>query len=106
VLRVLDTKDDYSPLRIRHSAQSLSHLNWSRCGTESVARCPGGARAYSAVKAMLDPHSSKKTSRLTSSCLICSRHLARSSWRRSVAPNDFFFASSPSFEWHGSWSWG
>ena len=64
-------------------------------GTFALARSPFGARAYSGVKAMLEPHSSIKTNASAGNWLACSRQAARSSSLRSVAPTDFFFASSP-----------
>jgi len=64
-------------------------------GTFPLARSPFGARAYRGVKAILEPHSSMKTSDSAGSLLAFSRQAARSSSLRSVAPIDFFFASNP-----------
>ena len=66
-------------------------------GTLPLARSPFGARAYKGVKAMLEPHSSMKTSDSVGSLLAFARQVARSSSLRSVAPSDFFFASSQVF---------
>ncbi len=46
---------------------------------------------------MLEPHSSMKTSDSVGSLLAFARQVARSSSLRSVAPSDFFFASSQVF---------
>ena len=64
-------------------------------GTLPLARSPLGARAYRGVSARLEPHSSINTRWSVGSWLAFSRQAARSSSLRSVAPIDFFFASSP-----------
>jgi hypothetical protein len=46
---------------------------------------------------MLEPHSSRNTNASVGSLLAFSRQAARSSSLRSVAPSDFFFASSQVF---------
>ena len=60
-------------------------------GTEPYARIPFGDRPDIRVKAILDPHSSRKTSLLASSVWACSRQAARSASFCSLARNIFFF---------------
>ena len=84
-----------APMPSRESAaMSVVFLPLFR-GPLPLAHSPFGARAYRGVKAMLEPHSSRNTNDSVGSLLAFSRQVARSCSLRSVAPNDFFFASSP-----------
>ena len=84
-----------APMPSRESAATRVLFLPRLRGTLPLARSPFGARAYKGVKAMFEPHSSMNTSASVGSFLVSSRQAARSSSLRSVAPNDFFFASSP-----------
>ena len=59
-------------------------------GTLPLARFPLGARADIRGKAILEPHSSMKTSDSVGSLLAFARHAARSFSLRSIAASDFF----------------
>src|SRR6266487_1098518 len=59
-------------------------------GIDPLARFPLGALAYKRVRAMFDPHSSRKMKLLLSSFFTFSLHSIRSSSFLSLASNVFF----------------
>src|SRR5258708_31831048 len=80
-----------SPMPWRERAARRVKLARRLLGIVLYARFALGDRAYRRVKAMLEPHSSIKTSLLASNVWACSRQAARSSSFCSHARNVFFF---------------
>ena len=79
-----------------HVSAAISVLFFPRLLlTEPYTRFPLGARAYSGVRPMWEPHASMTTSLRASRCMRCSLHAARASSLRSVVPSVFFLRVQP-----------